>query len=79
MTKVTKNYGYFHRHFHRLAKRYGGKVIVIAGGRVVGTCRKTDSRKMARLVASAQLTHPSDIPFVAPVPTTKELATPLLI
>lgn len=79
MEKVSRNYRFFQRNFTSLSKRHGGGVVVIAGGRLVGTCRRTDHRTVSRLVARARAEHPNEAPFVAPIPSSKELATPLLI
>jgi len=76
---MSRNYRYFRKHFEGLTRRHGGGVVVIAGGRLVGTCRRKNLRQVALLVERARRADPLEPPFVAPVPTVKELGTPLLI
>jgi len=79
MEKLSRNYLYFHRHFNELAKKHGGRMIVISGGRIFGVCGNEKPRELSRLVEKARLSSPREIPFVSPVPTVKELASPLLL
>ncbi len=79
MQQLSKNFSYFRRHFSDLAKRHGGQMIVISGGRLLGACKMTQSRTLAKLVGRARRIHPRDVPFVSPVPTAKDLATGFLI
>lgn len=79
MTKTSANYLCFLRHFEKLVKRHGGRVVVIADGKIVGTCGFKDQRRANRLVGRARQLDPEGIPFVGPLPTRKVLATPLFI
>jgi len=79
MVRMSRNYRYFHRHFNELAKRHGGRMIVISGGRIFGVCRNERPRELSRLVEEARRASPQEVPFVSPVPTVKELASPLLL
>jgi len=76
---LSKNFTYFRRHFNELAKKHGGQMIVISDGRVFGVCRNERPRELSRLVERARKATPREAPFVSPVPTIKELASPLLL
>lgn len=41
-------------------RRYAGKYVVIAAGKLIGS-----GRNLTKLLAAARRTNPSDIPFVA--------------
>jgi len=79
MANMSKNYLYFHRHFNELARKHGGRMIVISGGRIFGVCRNEQPKELSRLVEKARQASPLEAPFVSPVPTVKELASPLLL
>lgn len=79
MTRTSANYRYFRRNFNRLVRNHGGRMVVIARGRLVGTCPHASPNRLLRLIAQVRREHPREVPFVTPVPTVKELATPLLL
>ena len=79
MTRTSANYRYFRKHFNRLVERHGGRMVVIARGRFVGSCTHASRGRLRRMVARIREEHPREIPFVTPVPTARDLASPLLL
>lgn len=79
MTRTSQNYRYFRRHFNSLVKRHGGRMVVIAKGRLVGSSPHSNPNRLLRLIGSVKQNDPKEVPFVTPVPTVKELANPLLL
>jgi len=77
--KLGRNYRYFRQHFSELAARHGGRIVVIAGGRLLGACPKGRSRELARIIKQARVDRPDEVPLVTPVPTLRQLANPLLL
>ncbi len=79
MTRTSANYRYFRKHFTRLVERHGGRMVVIARGRLVGSCPRASSTRLTRMVDRVRHDYPDEIPLVTPVPTLRELANPLIL
>ena len=70
MAYFTINDHCFHKNFSRLVKRHGGKWVVIAGGKVIGTAPKSRVRKLIDL---ARKMFPRETPLAAPIPREEEI------
>lgn len=77
--KFSRNYLYFRRHFGDLVKKHGGRMVVISGGRLVGSCGPDRSKDLARMVDHVRKARPNEVPFVSPVPSRRELQHGLLL
>lgn len=75
MTYRNRNDTYLHKNLKRLMARYGGKWIVISGGRQIGIGTK---KTLKRYFELAKKKNPKDIPLVSAIPTKEQIQCILL-
>jgi hypothetical protein len=52
---------------------------MIAHGRVQGDCARGQGKALAKMLGEMRRSDPREVPLVTPVPTLKELSSPLLL